>query len=888
MRNSLKLRSMAIKNIKANFFIFSKLFCLSLFLFFPSYLNIAFASLHHTGDTFPNPKYSKAQFKELFTQANLMMTEGFADTARGTFLLLHEWDPANANVNFKIGQLYLLSSSEKSKAVTFLENAAQKATRKYVPDEPSEKRCPELVYYFLGQAYHLTYRFDEAIAMFEKFQKSINPKDIAMAKEVIHRIEMSQTAKLLVASPLKCKITNLGDSINSPFPDYGAVITADESELYFTSRRFNSQTGGNDNRDIYDKYYEDIWLSYKKSDSTWTETKPLSTRINSWYNEAVISISPDGQDLLIYKDDKEGSIYYSHLEGDQWSYPYMLGTSAGDITDINSPSWEPSACFSPDGNTLYFVSNRSDGFGGRDIYKCVKLPNNRWSKAKNLGPTINTEYDEDAPFMHPDGVTLFFSSNGHKTMGGFDIFFSILADSGWYPPQNMSYPINTTDDDIFYVVSTDGKRAYFSSVREGGLGEKDIYMVTIPKPVVIPVTLLKGHISFAGIKDTLMAFVTITAIDLETGNITQEVHPNSRTLKYILPLNPGRTGKTYSVKYEAEGFRPYTEIISVSPEGQYREVDKNFDFKNLGSITVFGKVTTRNKLPLQSEVKVSAKDNSTKKLMGVYAIKSDGSYSFDLPGKGGESYSITYESEGYLTMNEILDLPAQLIEYDFKRNVVLETSNMLGTISVSGTITDKDKLPIKKSRIVVTDNMTAKITGTYDPNDKGEYYFNLQRGNNYNISYEADGYLFQSENINVPKEKIYSEIRKDIVLEKIQKGAKVILNNIFFDSGKSTLRKESNVELEKLFKLLSENLKLKVEVGGHTDNKGDAKFNLKLSQLRANAVLNYLIIKGIDRARIIAQGYGAAQPVAPNTVKGKPNPKGMQLNRRVEFKILEN
>ncbi|MBI4930337.1 MAG: OmpA family protein [Bacteroidetes bacterium] len=833
------------------------------------------------------PKYNKAKFKELFTQANMMMLENFNDTALGTFLLLHQWDPANANVNFKIGQLYLLSSSEKSKAVDYLEAASPKATRRYIPDEPAEKRCPELVYFLLGQAYHFTYRFDEAISMFEKFSKCINMSDLAAAKDLKRRTEICQTAKTLVGSPVKCSITNLGDSINSDKPDYGAIITADESQLFFTSRRFNAETGGNDNRDITDKYYEDIWVSNKKEDGTWGEAQPLSTHINSWYNEAVVGISADGQQLFLYKDDKGGSIYYSRLEGDQWSYAYMIGTDAGDITDINSSSWEPSACLSPDGNTLYFVSNRPGGFGGRDIYKCVKLPTGRWSKATNLGPTINTEYDEDAPFMHPDGVTMFFSSNGHKTMGGFDIFFTVLADSGWYPPQNMGYPINTTDDDIFYVMSTDGKRAYFSSVRNEGYGEKDLYMVTIPQRVVIPVTLMKGKISFTGIKDTMMSFVTITATDIETGNLVQEIHPNSKTMKYILPLNPGRAGKTYSVKYEADGFRPHTELISVSPEGEYKEVDKDFDFKPLGSISVFGKVATRTGETIAG-VKISAKDNATKKLVGVYAPKPDGTYSFDLSGKGGESYSFTYEAEGYLLMNESLDLPQALTDYDFKIEVVMETSKMLGTISVGGMLTDKEKQPIKKSRIVVTDNKTGTPIGTFNPTDKGVYYFNLERGKDYNISFEADGYLFQSENINAPKDKSYSEINKDIQLDKIKKGAKVALNNVFFDSGKSTLRKESNVELDKVVKLLNEQMSIKVEIGGHTDNAGKPDANLKLSQSRADAVVQYIIIKGIDRARLVAQGYGDAQPVAPNTLNKKPNPKGMQMNRRVEFKILND
>lgn len=832
-------------------------------------------------------KYNKAKFNELFTQANTMMLENFYDTALRTFLVLHSWDPSNANVNFKIGQLYLLLSSEKSKAVDYLEKAAPKATRNYVPDEPKERKCPELVYYLLAQAYHLTYRFDEALAMFDKFSKVANLRDPVMAADIKRRIEICKTAQLLVSSPVKCNITNLGDSVNTPFPDYGAIITADESQLFFTSRRFNPATGGNDNRTIDDKYYEDIWVCDRRENGTWGEAYPISTRINSWYNEAVVGISADGQQLFYYKDDKGGSIYYSRLDGDQWSYGYMLGTDQGDITDINSPAHEPSACISPDGNTLYFVSDRAGGFGGKDIYKCVKLPTGRWSKATNMGPTINSKYDEDAPFMHPDGVTLFFSSNGHKTMGGYDIFFTMMFEEGWSPPQNIGYPINTTDDDIFYVMSTDGKRAYFSSVRPEGFGEKDLYMVTLPQRVVIPVTLMKGYISFVGRKDTMMSYVTISATDLETGTVVQEVHPNTRTMKYILPLNPGRTGKNYSVKYEAEGFRPYTEIISVSPEGEYKEIDRDYDFKNLGSITVLGKVTTRTGENI-SGVKITVKDNLTKKLVGVYGPKPDGTYAFDLPGKGGESYSFTYEAAGYLTMNESLDLPATLVEFDFKKDVIMETAKMLGTISVSGTLTDKEKLPLKKGRIVVVDNKTGENVGTYTPSENGSYYFNLQRGSNYNISYECDGYLFQSENINVPKDRTYSELTKNIQLERIKKGAKIVLNNIFFDSGKSTLRKESNTELEKLYKLLSDNEKIKVEIGGHTDNAGKPDANLKLSQARAEAVVQYLIIKGVSRAQLVAQGYGDAQPVAPNLVNGKPNAKNMQLNRRVEFKVLEN
>src|SRR5690349_13293860 len=189
--NRIKLRSYLIPAI---------LFLFSTFVFSQDSIMIA------------KPKFNKAQFRQNFVQGNLMMLENFNDTALRTFLLLHEWDPLNANVNFKLGQLYLASSSEKSKAVEYLEAAASKATRKYIPDEPSEIRCPELVYKLLGQAYHLTYRFDEAIAMFEKFKTCINMGDLTEANDLKRRIEVCKTAKLFINSPVKCTITNLGDS----------------------------------------------------------------------------------------------------------------------------------------------------------------------------------------------------------------------------------------------------------------------------------------------------------------------------------------------------------------------------------------------------------------------------------------------------------------------------------------------------------------------------------------------------------------------------------------------------------------------------------------------------------------------------------------------------
>jgi outer membrane protein OmpA-like peptidoglycan-associated protein len=197
---------------------------------------------------------------------------------------------------------------------------------------------------------------------------------------------------------------------------------------------------------------------------------------------------------------------------------------------------------------------------------------------------------------------------------------------------------------------------------------------------------------------------------------------------------------------------------------------------------------------------------------------------------------------------------------------------------------------IPGTKIIVKDNASGKLIDTYYTNsDSGSYYFVLNRGQNYNVSYEAEGYLFQSENVNVPKQPEFSALAKNIVLEKVKAGAKIVLNNIFFDSNKATLRKESNLEIDKVIKLMQDYPELKIEVAGHTDSQGNDAANLKLSQSRSQSVVAALVKKGINQTRLVAKGYGETMPVAPNTLaNGKPDLKGMQLNRRVELKILES
>ena len=514
------------------------------------------------------PKVENAEYKKNFSEGSFLMLEENYPMALKKILTAYQIDPSNANVNYKLGLCYLKSISHKQKAIKPLELAALNVSEKYVDMDPSERKAPVNAYYYLGIAYHLIYRFDEAIANFEKFKSFISPKQKDIITDVNNQIAMCDNAKRIVGAPLNVIVTNLGDSVNSPYPDYGPVISADESMLIFTSRKPGS-TGGDKTPD--NQFYEDIYICYKKADGTWSSPSSISSNVNTYGNEAAIGLSADGQQLFIYRDDYgDGNIYMSMMDGYSWTIPVKMGS------DINTKAWEPSACISADGNTLYFVSDRKGGIGGRDIWKCVKLPNGQWSLASNLGPSINTPKDEDAPFIHPDGITLFFSSNGHKTIGGFDIFFSAKnPENSWEEPINIGYPVNTTGDDIFYVTSPDGKRGYYSSAKNVGYGEKDIYMITSPEATEIPLTLIKGVIILPQ-GQQLPDDIEIVVTNNETGANEGRFHPIKRNGSFTLIIPPN---SNYKVSYNVGDTEFYSEDIFVPADAAYKEIDKAIELK---------------------------------------------------------------------------------------------------------------------------------------------------------------------------------------------------------------------------------------------------------------------------------------------------------------------
>jgi hypothetical protein len=517
------------------------------------------------------PFISSAQVdKREFEEGNLLMEEKFFNQALTVWLKLQGENPDNANINYKVGYSYLNSSYDKSQALPFLELASLNVSKNWMDFDAGEEGAPIEALFYLGQAYHLNEKLDEAIGQFGKFKASVHKKHylIPLADRYV---EWCEDAKQLMKTPIDATIENLGGRINGEFSDYSAVLSVDEGSIFFTSRRIRSDSSNRGyTSDVDGKYYEDIYVSYKDINGNWQEPEifQYSTRPNE--HEATISVTIDGQTLFLYKDgDGNGDIFQSKLIGDTWTYPEKLGS------DINTNAWETHVTLSADGNTLYFVSDRKGGLGGRDIYRCVRLPNGEWSKSLNLGAPINTPHDEEGPFLHPDGKTMYFSSNGHRTMGGFDIFKSILEKSDdnlngtWTAPINIGYPINTVDDDIFYVVSADDKRGYYASEKGNGFGDKDIYQINFGGDTdEVGLAVLKGRIltvDSTPMPDNMRVYL----VNMNTG--TEEIaRPRSRDGVWVSLVQPCTT---YDVQYAIDDSTVYSREVEIPCGSSYKEID---------------------------------------------------------------------------------------------------------------------------------------------------------------------------------------------------------------------------------------------------------------------------------------------------------------------------
>ncbi len=709
-----------------------------------------------------------------------------------------------AKVYFQTGVCYQKSQdiNNQIKAISYFEYALK-----------GGNGIPVSVNFDLAQLYLRNEQLDKALETFTLY-KSLTKADKKAQADADRGIEMCHNAVALMSVPRDIKVHNFPGSVNSAYTEYNPVVSADESVMAYTvlvPNKGRTRSG--------DKFIEEIYISYNKS-GNWTEPKVVP--IASEYNVGTAGISPDGQKMLVFIGgiDDEGSLFQISKNGDEWSKPTLITPT------VNSRFLESTASITPDGKVVYFASNRQGGKGGLDIWKTEMKPDKTWGAPVNMGPEINTADDEDAPFIHPDQSTLFFTSNGHSTMGGRDVFQTKLINGKWTKPENMGYPVNTTANDNYFTLTADGKRAYFSSDRKGGQGGQDIYYLDMPPNATgIPLTMIKGRILNGETGKPIPTKMYLVDVDTKK-NMEFVYNPDPETGDYLIILPPS---KNYDIIIESEGFLPYTLNVNIPNQTYFYELYQQINLRTIKQfdVVVGQEVQVKNAFyDTDQDVKTELRKTHEAKL-----VKSGSVDVYDM----------------------MLDL--------MSANDTTGINYLAELIEHSDPIDDINFDETKNSKIDV-----AKRTYYYDESDESKFEQKMVEGKNI-FSLPT---MVMSEELRKKKEQSAPAPKHDqTVLAKFAK--------IFFDAGKSELKPQYNTSLDELLKLLNQYPDLSIEISGFASAEGSDELNRELSNKRAITVLDYLNHRGIVRRRIVAKGYGAT----------KDQKAAKEEGRRVEVRLVQ-
>jgi len=493
-----------------------------------------------------NAQMSKSQAKDMLKKADgLLRQNQFAETGQ-YFLQLRSYDPKEPVYTYRLGICYSEIFGKEQEAISLLTSIKRKEA-----DEEYE--------YHLAKAYFKNKEFDKALENFQAFFKTI-PSDNSELKQFVNlQMSYASNAKILMKEPMAAKVINLGSPINTTGSEYTPCVTPDEQYMIYTHRGERSM-GGKMNAKLKEDikhgiYYEDILLAHRdyKQTFAWEEPKSVS-ELNTLGNDAAVSLSPTGDKLVVFKSSlsNPGDLYISYFKDGKWTEPVkMLG-------DVNSNAWEGSASFSTDGSELYFSSEREGGYGGKDLYVAKLQKDGSWGEVHVLGPEVNSPHDEDAPYIHPDNKTLYFSSNSNKSMGGYDIFYTEKLSTGkWKKPVNAGFPINSIEDDRFYILSADGQRGYFSKKSTNAEGDQDLYVISPGRLGAPPVlALITGNVFFDGD----LSNAEIVMYDLETGKEAGTYRTNPNSDEFSLMIAPG---KAYKMAVRVDGKDVYSDTLDA-------------------------------------------------------------------------------------------------------------------------------------------------------------------------------------------------------------------------------------------------------------------------------------------------------------------------------------
>ena len=512
----------------------------------------------------------KTEIKKLIYKGDNLISVGNFSSAKESFAILLNNYPENELYQYGMAICNTQSAKNKKEALASLQKLELSKNKKDLKD----------INYYLAIGYYQNFNFEKSKECFEKYYSQIDSIDNVNLKTHVQLLMSYNNNALEICKDTlgSIKITNLNTPLNSDFHEYSPYVNPSEDVMVLTYMGPNS-LGGKMNQSLktdlnFGKYYEDVLISYRDTNNLWTKPKGLEG-INTKSNEASAGISINGEHLFIFKSTSEnqGDIFESFIdEKGKWSTPTV-------VKGINTNFWEGSAALSVSGNTIYFSSDRLGGYGGKDLYSAKLQANNTWGEVKNLGPKINTFYDEDAPYIHPDNKTLYFSSNGSNSIGGYDIFYADLQDNGIFNNiTNVGVPINTLENDRFYILSADGQTGYLSKESGRDTKDQDIYLITPGKVGSRPLlALINGKVFLNNLKGN----ATIKVRDLKTSEIQGIYKTNPNSDIFTMLLNPG---KHYLIDVEVNGKTMYQDTLNSDFIDQFIQLTHDYhvyseDFK---------------------------------------------------------------------------------------------------------------------------------------------------------------------------------------------------------------------------------------------------------------------------------------------------------------------
>ena len=768
-------------------------------LFIVSYfISFSFLGLCQLTETEVKNMINGAAEKDLVVENSRFMQENFFHFANLVADKLLAFNKENANYNYRKGFILLEMNQNHETAITHLMKAVKKVSVNYDVYSPTEQNASIDALYHLGRALHMDMQYDKAIENYKKFvEKSTSQSELVAEAKI--RIKQCAVAKRLSSSPVGAVPNLLGGNVNTVYSDLNPQISLEGKSLYFSSQRPWEDKSSETGKDVmFNTYPDDIYFITKDKKGSWSPlmVSPLSKPLIA---EELTNISSD--ERMIYFYSNTGNYIFSSEFKDN-AYGTMTSVKIPSTTNEKNNKefpWNTHYSVSPDGNMAFFVSNAEGGKGKRDIY-CIEKKNGAWGQAQNMGGMINTVNDEETPFVGLDNNVLYFASNDTSSMGGFDIFMSIRDENGmWSKAKNIGFPFNSPADDFFFSHTANGKEAYVTSNRKGGVGMYDIYSIAFTNNEVENVAFLDGRIiNPKGLPIPEGSFITLKCSNC-SDNTEQVITPRMRDGVFVSKLEKC---KDYELAYfySAATKNPYRNKFSTNCDVAYQVI--------------------------------------TKRVL----IDDDNQKIVPFP---------KYHINGIATDKE--------------------SGNAIANVSIMLTI-DRN----------IGNEITA-ANGNYSSEILKDYLF--ESSINGQIMASADGYLAQS--IDVKSDLLFdSVITVNFMLEATARG---FLGPYFvnYQFNKSNLTDYSKNKLVEVIKIMNDNPTLKIEIGSHTDSRGSAAYNQKLSERRAKVAVDYIKSKIVNPDRIQSKGYGE-EKLLNDCIDGKTCDDKMHLqNRRTEFIILK-